>query len=388
MRKISVVTATRAEYGLLRGLLEDINAASELELQLIVTGTHLSPEFGLTLRQIEEDGFCINKKVEILLSSDTAVGVSKSMGLALISFAEVFDELKPDILVVLGDRYELIPIVSAANIARIPVAHLSGGELTEGAIDELIRHSVTKMSQLHFTAMEEYSRRVVQMGELPSRVFTVGEIGLDNLKRIQLSSKVEFENSIHRKLMPKNLLITYHPETTQEVEKVRNDFELILKALDQLDNTLLIFTNANSDVGGRSVNMMIDEYVDSHPEKSIAFTSLGVKRYLSALQYVDAVVGNSSSGIVEAPSFRIATINIGERQKGRVRASSVVDVDVDSEQILKALEAIYSDDFKAHLKETVNPYGKGDSVQKVIAVLKSVDLDSLKRKPFYDLTIG
>lgn len=188
--------------------------------------------------------------------------------------------------------------------------------------------------------------------------------------------------------MPKNLLITYHPETTQEVEKVRNDFELILKALDQLDNTLLIFTNANSDVGGRSVNMMIDEYVDSHPEKSIAFTSLGVKRYLSALQYVDAVVGNSSSGIVEAPSFRIATINIGERQKGRVRASSVVDVDVDSEQILKALEAIYSDDFKAHLKETVNPYGKGDSVQKVIAVLKSVDLDSLKRKPFYDLTIG
>ncbi|MCC4863540.1 UDP-N-acetylglucosamine 2-epimerase [Vibrio splendidus] len=385
MRKICVVTATRAEYGLLKCLLEDIQNDSVLELQLISTGSHLSPEFGLTNQQILDDGFVVNKTVEILLSSDTPVGVSKSMGLAQISFSEAFDELKPDIVVVLGDRYELIPIVSAANIARIPVAHLSGGELTEGAIDELIRHAITKLSQLHFTAMDEYSTRVIQMGEQPERVFTVGEVGLDNLLRMQLMSKDEFENSISCKLKERNLLFTYHPETTQDIAEVERDFREILSALDTLEHTLVIFTKANADVGGRLINKMIDEYVAENPEKAIEFTSLGQLRYLSALQYMDAVVGNSSSGIVEAPSFKLATINIGNRQKGRVRANSTIDVSVNKADLTSALAEVYAPEFMASLKHIVNPYGRGNSSEKVVQTLKTVELSSLKTKQFYDV---
>ncbi|MEZ8239354.1 UDP-N-acetylglucosamine 2-epimerase [Vibrio splendidus] len=385
MRKICVVTATRAEYGLLKCLLEDIQSDSALELQLISTGSHLSPEFGLTNQQILDDGFVVNKTVEILLSSDTPVGVSKSMGLAQISFSEAFDELKPDIVVVLGDRYELIPIVSSANIARIPVAHLSGGELTEGAIDELIRHAITKLSQLHFTAMDEYSTRVIQMGEQPERVFTVGEVGLDNLLRMQLMSKDEFENSISCKLKERNLLFTYHPETTQDIAEVERDFREILSALDTLEHTLVIFTKANADVGGRLINKMIDEYVAENPEKAIEFTSLGQLRYLSALQYMDAVVGNSSSGIVEAPSFKLATINIGNRQKGRVRANSTIDVSVNKADLTSALAEVYAPEFMASLKHIVNPYGRGNSSEKVVQTLKTVELSSLKTKQFYDV---
>ncbi|MGI2201456.1 UDP-N-acetylglucosamine 2-epimerase [Shewanella baltica] len=380
-----MVTATRAEYGLLKCLLEDIQKDPCLELQLISTGSHLSPEFGLTNIQILDDGFYVNKKIEILLSSDTPIGVNKSMGLAQISFAEAFDELKPEIVVVLGDRYELLPIVSAANISRIPVAHLSGGELTEGAIDELVRHAITKLSQLHFTAMDEYSNRVIQMGEQPERVFTVGEVGLDNLLRLPLMSREDFENSIACKLKKRNLLFTYHPETTQNLTKIENDFCEILKALSTQDDTLIIFTKANADVGGRLINKMIDVFVLEHPENAIVFTSLGQLRYLSALQYMDAVVGNSSSGIVEAPSFKLATINIGNRQKGRVRADSTIDVSADAIEIVSALNKIQSPLFRASLAKVVNPYGQGNSTKKVVDALKSVDLDSLKIKTFYDV---
>lgn len=385
MRKICVVTATRAEYGLLKCLLEDIQADSDLELQIISTGTHLSPEFGLTNQQIEGDGFAVNKKIEILLSSDTPIGVSKSMGLAQISFAEAFDELNPDIIVVLGDRYELIPIVSAANIARIPVAHLSGGELTEGTIDETIRHAITKLSQLHFTAMDEYTHRVIQMGEQPNRVFTVGEVGLDNLMRMKLMSRSEFENSIGCNLKARNILFTYHPETTKDISEIAIDLSKILRSLDKLEDTLLIFTKANADVGGRLLNKMIDDYITKNETKAVCFLSLGQLRYLSALQYVDAVVGNSSSGIVEAPSFKIATINIGSRQHGRVRASSVIDVDVDEDKIYYAIQYIYSSEFMDILKNTTNPYGQGNSSPRVVSVLKTVDLDNLKTKRFYDV---
>ena len=385
MRKVCVVTATRAEYGLLKCLLEDINLDDVLQLQIISTGTHLSPEFGLTNQQIEADGFHVDKKIEILLSSDTAIGVSKSMGLAQISFAEAFDELKPDVVLVLGDRYELIPIVTAANIARIPVAHLSGGELTEGAIDELIRHAITKLSQLHFTAMDEYSKRVIQMGEQPKRVFNVGEVGLDNLQRMTLLSQEEFELSIDRSLKSKNLLITYHPETTQDIKEIKTDLEKILDALNEIEDTLLIFTKANADVGGRLINKMIDDYVAENTDKAIAFTSLGQLRYLSALQYVDAVVGNSSSGIVEAPSFKVATINIGDRQKGRVRAQSTLDVNVCKNEIEQALRTSSSKEFKELLNKIVNPYGQGNSSKKVVEVLKTVELKNLKSKLFYDI---
>ena len=385
MRKICVVTATRAEYGLLKCLLEDINNDDVLQLQIISTGTHLSPEFGLTNNQIEADGFYVNKKIEIVLSSDTAVGVCKSMGLAQISFSEAFDELNPDLVLILGDRYELIPIVTAANIARIPVAHLNGGELTEGAIDELIRHALTKLSYLHFTAMDEYSKRVIQMGEQPDRVFNVGEVGLDNLKRMTLLTKEELEASIGKSLKPRNLLITYHPETTQDIEKIKTDFEIILDALDTADDTLLIFTKANADVGGRLINKMIDDFVASHTDKAISFKSLGQLRYLSALKYVDAVVGNSSSGIVEAPSFNVATINIGDRQKGRVRAQSTLDVEARKNEIEQALVIVYSKKFKELLKTVVNPYGQGDSSRKVVEVLKTIELKNLKSKLFYDI---
>ena len=385
-RKICVVTATRAEYGLLKCLIDDIVNDNELELQLIVTGTHLSPEFGYTIDQIKNDKIIINKQIEILLSSDSPVGVSKSMGLAQISFAEAFDELKPDLVLVLGDRYELLPIVSAANIARIPVAHLNGGEITEGAIDETIRHSVTKLSHLHFTAIDEYARRVIQMGEDPSRVFNVGEVGLDNSKRMDFMTKEEFEVSIDKKLKRKNLLITYHPETTLSQATIEADFKRLLTVLDELTDTLLIFTKANADVGGRAINAFIDDYVADNKEKSVAFTSLGQLRYLSSLHYVDAVIGNSSSGIVEAPTFKVASINIGDRQKGRIRADSVIDVTTDYQKVAKALVTIYEDNYQRLLKKVVNPYGQGESSQQVVSVLKTVDLSALRIKSFYDVS--
>jgi len=384
-RKICVVTATRAEYGLLSCLLDDIESEELLTLQLIVTGSHLSPEFGYTIEQIRNDKRHINKTIEILLSTDSPVGVSKSMGLAQISFAEAFDELAPDVVLVLGDRYELLPIVSSANIARIPVAHLNGGEITEGAIDEIIRHSITKLSQIHFTAIDEYARRVIQMGEQPNTVFNVGEVGLDNFRRMSFMSKEELEISIDRKLAKKNLLITYHPETTLSSEVSELNFKKLLQALDQLEDTLLIFTKANADVGGRAINHVIDDYVDQNRNSAIAFNSLGQLRYLSALHYIDAVIGNSSSGVVEAPTFKVASINIGDRQKGRISANSVIDVKTDIIEISAALARIYTNEYLDLLSQVVNPYGDGYSSKLVVDTLKNIDLETLRTKSFFDV---
>ncbi len=306
-RKICIVTGTRAEYGLLYWLMKEIEKDRDLELQLIATGMHLSPEFGLTYKEVEKD-FKIDKKIEILLSSDTAIGVSKSMGLAQISFTEAYEELKPDILVVLGDRYEIFSAVASAMIGNIPIAHLHGGETTEGAFDESIRHSITKMSHLHFTATDEYKNRVIQLGEHPSRVFNVGGLGIDNIKKLKLLSKDEFEASIDFKLNKKNILVTFHP-VTLENSTAKEQFQILLDVVDELEDTHIIFTKANSDTDGRVINNMIDEYVKNHNDKAVCFTSLGQLRYLSALQYVDAMVGNSSSGLAEAPSFKIGTIN-------------------------------------------------------------------------------
>lgn len=383
MKKICVVTGTRAEYGLLYWLLKEIEADKELELQVIVTGMHLSPEFGLTYKEIEKE-FKINKKIEMLLSSDTSIGISKSMGLAQISFAESYDELKPDIVIVLGDRYEIFSATSAAMIARIPIAHIHGGEKTEGAFDESIRHSITKMSHLHFTATNEYKNRVIQLGENPSRVFNVGGMGIENIKRLKLISKDEFEKSIEFKLNIKNILVTFHP-VTLENSTAKEQFQQLLDAIDELEDTNIIFTKANSDTDGRVINQMIDEYVTKNSHKSIVFTSLGQLRYLSALQYVDAVVGNSSSGLAEAPSFKIGTINIGDRQKGRIKASSVIDCEPNKNSILKSFEKLYSKDFQETLKTTINPYGNGCASKKIVEILKSVDLKNILKKSFYDL---
>ena len=382
-RKICVVTGTRAEYGLLYWLIKEIQEDNNLELQLIVTGMHLSPEFGLTYKEIEKD-FKIDKKIEMLLSSDTSIGISKSMGLAQISFAESFEDLKPDLLVVLGDRYEIFSATSAAMIANIPIAHLHGGETTQGAFDESIRHSITKMSHLHFTATQEYKNRVIQLGENPNKVFNVGGLGIDNIKKLNLLSKDEFEKSIDFKLNRKNILVTFHPVTLENYT-AQEQFQNLLNSIDQLEDTHIIFTKANSDTNGRVINKMIDQFVENNKNKSIGFTSLGQLRYLSALQYVDAMVGNSSSGLIEAPSFKIGTINIGDRQKGRIMAQSVINCNTQNLSIQKAFEELYTNKFQNKLKTVVNLYGEGGATKKIIKVLKDVDLKDILKKPFYDL---
>ena len=382
-RKVCIVTGTRAEYGLLYWLMKEIESDEDLELQIIVTGMHLSPEFGLTYKEIEKD-FTIDKKIEMLLSSDTSVGISKSMGLAQISFAEAYEELQPDMLVVLGDRYEIFSAVSSAMIARIPIAHLHGGEATEGLIDEPIRHSITKMSHLHFTAAQEYKNRVIQLGEQPNRVFNVGGMGIENIKRLQLLKKQEFEKSINFKLNKKNILVTFHP-VTLENSTAQGQFQELLDAIDTLIDTNIIFTKANSDTDGRMINQMCDEYVAKNSHKSICFTSLGQLRYLSALQFVDAMVGNSSSGLAETPSFKIATVNIGDRQKGRIKATSVIDCEPSSISIQEAFKKLYSKEFKNTLNTTENPYGDGCASKKIVEIIKNVDLNGIVKKSFFDI---
>ena len=382
-RKICVVTGSRAEYGLLFWLMKEIEADDFFELQIIVTGMHLSPEFGLTYKEIEQD-FKIDKKIETLLSSDSVIGVTKSMALAQISFSEVFEELMPDIVVVLGDRYEILSAVSAAMIARIPIGHISGGETTEGAIDEAIRHSLTKMSHLHFTATDEYRKRVIQLGEHPSKVFNVSGMGVENIHRLKLLTKYDFEKSINFKLKKKNLVVTFHP-VTLESSKAEDQFRELLNSLDELEATSIIFTKANSDSEGRIINAMIDEYVSKNSHKAVAFKCLGQIRYLSALQFVDAVVGNSSSGLAEAPSFKIGTINIGDRQKGRIKASSVIDCMPTKESITQAFEKLYSKDFQSLTKTSVNPYGDGYASKKIVKILKKIDLQGILKKSFFDI---
>ncbi len=384
MRKICIITGTRAEYGLLYWLMKEMSADKELELQIIATGMHLSPEFGNTYQQIEQDGFVINKKVNMLLSSDSEAGISKSMGLGMIGFADVFNDLKPDLIVVLGDRFEIFSAVSAAMIAKIPVAHLHGGETTEGAFDEYIRHSITKMSHLHFTATEEYKSRVIQLGEHPDRVFNVGGMGIENIKRLQLQSRDEFEKSIDFKLNKKNILVTFHPVTLENLT-AKEQFQEFLDAIDELEETSIIFTKANSDTDGRIINQMIDKYVAKNSDKSVGFTSLGQLRYLSALQYVDAMVGNSSSGLLEAPSFKIGIINIGDRQKGRIKADSVIDCLPDKTSIKNAFNMLYSKEFQSVTKTSENPYGDDCASKTIVKIIKQTNFDDILKKSFYDL---
>jgi GDP/UDP-N,N'-diacetylbacillosamine 2-epimerase (hydrolysing) len=382
MKKICVVTGTRAEYGLLYWLMKEIQDDKNLKLQLIVTGMHLSHEFGLTYKEIENN-FKIDKKIEMILSSDTSIGVSKSMGLAQISFSEAYEELKPDILVVLGDRYEIFSAVSAAMIARIPIAHIHGGEATEGLIDESIRHCITKMSHIHFTAAEEYKNRVIQLGENPKTVFNVGGLGIDNIKKLKLLSKKEFEESINFKLNKKNLLVTFHP-LTLETNSAEKQFQELLNSFNELTDTNIIFTKANSDIDGKIINQMIDNYVSKN-KNCISFISLGQLRYLSALQYVDAMIGNSSSGLLEAPSFNIATINIGDRQKGRIKASSIIDCKPIYSEIKNALLKIYTNEFKLIVKNSINPYDNGYTAKKIVTTIKETNLNNILKKEFYDV---
>mgnify|MGYP001290140146 CR=1 FL=1 len=380
-RKICLVTGTRAEYGLLYWLMKEIDSDKSLHLQIIATGMHLSPEFGLTYKEIEKD-FRIDKKIEMQLSSDSSLGISKSMGLAQISFAETYEELKPDIIVVLGDRYEIFSAVSAAMIARIPIAHIHGGEASEGAIDEAIRHSVTKMSHLHFTATEEYKNKVIQLGEHPERVFNVGGMGIENIKKLKLLSKDEFEKSIDFNLNKKNILVTFHP-VTLEISTAKKQFQELLNAIDKLKDTNIIFTKANSDADGRIINQMIDEYVAENSHKAIEFASLGQLRYLSALQYIDATVGNSSSGLSETPSFKIGAINIGDRQKNRSRLKTIQHCKFTEKKILSLINKMF---LKTKRHKTKSEFGKGRSFEIFDKILRSKKLWKIDtQKQFQDI---
>ena len=383
MRKICVVTGSRAEYGLLSGLIHAIQDDPELELQIIATNMHLSPEFGLTYKEIESDGFSISKKVVMLLSSDTANATAKSVGLGFIGFADAYEDLRPDMIVVLGDRYEIVPAVSTALFYKIPVAHLHGGEITEGAYDDFIRHAITKMSHLHFTSTEEYRRRVIQLGEHPDRVFNVGALGIENIKKVPLMNKEELEATLAGFTFgDKSLLVTYHPVTLENAtaaEQIRN----LLSALDELLDYKVIFTLPNSDTDGRVIIRLINEYVAKHSERAVAYPSLGLRRYLSALQYVKGVAGNSSSGIIEVPSFGIPTLNIGDRQRGRLAADSVVNSGTGKEEILSGLRKILSPTF--NINETHNPYEGKDTTADILHVLKTYPLEGLVQKSFYNL---
>lgn len=384
MRRICIVTGSRAEYGLLYWTIKALSDNKDIDLKICVTGMHLSPEFGLTYKKIEEDGFNIDGKVEMLLSSDTPVGISKSIGLGVISFSDYFQNSRPDILLVLGDRFEIFSAVTAAMIFRIPIAHCHGGEATEGLIDEPIRHSITKMSHLHFTATEDYKKRVIQLGEQPDKVFNVGALGIENINKLVLLDKVEFEESIGFKLGSLNFLVTFHP-VTLEISTAEEQFRALLDALDCFSEARVIFTKPNADNDGRVIISMIDNYVMANKDKSISFLSLGQIRYLSALKHVDVVIGNSSSGLIEVPSFQKPTIDIGDRQRGRVKANSVISCAPETSSIVNAVELALSEQFKNSLKSIDNPYGTGNASEKISSILSSMPLDSLIKKSFFNL---
>ena len=381
-RKICVVTGSRADYGLLRFVMKGIQEHPELELAVVATGMHLSPEFGLTWKEIQRDGFVIDARVEMLLSSDTPSGVTKSVGLGVIGFADAIKMVAPDLMLVLGDRYEILAAVISALLHRVPVAHLHGGEITEGAVDEQIRHAITKMSQLHFVATEEYRNRVIQLGEDPGRVFLVGGLGVDAISKAELLDREALEDSLGIRFADRNLLVTFHPETLSEDDPETQVKEL-LAALDKLRDVMLIFTMPNADTEGRKIFTMIEEFV-ARKDRSVAFVSMGQQRYLSCLKQVDGVIGNSSSGLLEAPTMHVGTVNIGNRQAGRARAASVIDCPAREAEILKAIERLYSDEFQSQVRVTRNPYGDGGASDKIVNIISRLPLDHMVNKKFYD----
>ncbi len=384
MKRVCVITGSRAEYGLLRWVMQGLKDAPSCALQVVATGMHLSPEFGATWRVIEEDGFSIDWKVEMLLGSDTAVAVSKSMALGLAGFADAFAHLAPDLVVVLGDRFEILAAASAALIAGIPIAHLHGGEVTEGAYDDAIRHAITKMAHLHFTAAEPYRQRVVQMGEDPDRVWCVGGFGLDSIMKLDRMDRPTLEASLDFPWGARNLLVTFHPETVSDATPTAQMTEL-LAALETVD-AQLIFTLPNADNEGRALFAMIRDFVAAHPNRACAHVSLGQRRYLSALASVDGVVGNSSSGLIEAPAFGVGTVNIGARQDGRLRADSVIDCAPERNAISVALAQLFDPAFRARLPETVNPYGTGGASAQTVAAIEAWRPPAAP-KQFFDLPL-
>lgn len=385
-RRVAVVTGTRADYGLLYWLIRDLHAAPDLELQLVVTGMHLMPEFGRTIEVIERDGFPIAATVDLELTSDTPEAVARAMGVGMIGFASCFARLAPEIVVILGDRFEMLAAASAAFVQRVPIAHIHGGEVTEGALDEGFRHAITKLSALHFTAADPYRRRVIQMGEPPGRVFNVGAPGLDHLRRTALLEREALEQALALELGAQNFLVTFHPATL-DTEDAATQCRALLAALDAFPEARIVFTLPNADPGGRAIMPLLEDYAARHRERCRLFASLGQLRYLSLLRQVQVVIGNSSSGIIEAPSFGAATVNIGDRQQGRLRAASVIDCGTGATEIEAAIRQALSPAFRAGLTDVENPYGAGDASGRMLDVLGRADLAALQRKPFHDLPV-
>ncbi len=383
-RRICVITGTRAEYGVLHWLMRGMRADPRFNLQILATGAHLSPEFGLTYKAIEADGFVIDRKIEVLMSSDTPVGTSKGVGLGVIGFADALADLNPDIVVVLGDRYEIFAAAQAAFFAGIAVAHISGGEVTEGALDDAVRHAITKMSRYHFVAAEDYRRRVIQLGEPPGTVFNVGDPGLDNIARLELLGRDELAESLDFDLSAPFFLTTYHPVTAGVCDPVAG-MQALLNALDSFPAHKVLFTKPNADAGGRALAGMMDEYAAKRGDRVKTFTSLGQLRYLSAMRHCCAVVGNSSSGIVEAPAMGKPTVNVGSRQQGRLKATSIVDADETSGSIVAALSKAISEAFGAFAAKTDSLYGNCDASRNICEILASVDHGRHYAKRFHDL---
>ncbi len=383
-REICVITGSRAEYGLLYPLLRRIEKDKAFKLDLIVTGTHLRPEFGYTYKEIEEDGFKISRKVSVLSSNDTVKGMASAIGKGVERFTGLLLELKPEMVILLGDRFEVFSAATAAHITRTPIAHIHGGELTEGVIDDAFRHAITKMSTLHFAATDIYRSRIIQLGESPDTVFNVGSLGLDNVRNLKLLSKEAIKRDLAVSFNKRNLLITFHPVTLGD-DAPGKQFKALLNVLDELKDTNLFFTKANADAGGREINSLIDLYVKKRPAKARSFASLGRLRYLSMMRFVDGVVGNSSSGIIEAPSFHIGTVNIGDRQKGRIKAGSVIDCAPERLSIRKAIKRLYSSGFRKGLKKIRNPYGDDGASARIMKVLKNNKSKEGVNKSFFDM---
>lgn len=384
MRKICIFTSTRAEWGLQQGLAELIRDADNLQLQLLVSGSHLSAKLGMTMDEVEAAGFHIDERVDILKFGDSPIGICQTMGLALSGYGEALQRLSPDLLVILGDRYESFCLAAAAQVLRIPIAHIHGGETTEGAVDEAFRHSITKMAQIHFTSCEVYRNRVMQLGEAPESVFNVGALGIENIRKIQCLTRAELEASLQFSLQAPVFLVTFHPVTLEHAT-AGAQVQQLFDALDRFPEHQIIFTKANADTDGQVINEMIDRFAAINPQRCLAVASLGLKRYLSAMKICSAVIGNSSSGILEAPILKVPTVNIGDRQKGRLRVKSIIDCEADANAISQAIDTALSESFRRDICDLIHPSEQADTAQKIVRMLATVELQGIIKKSFHDI---
>ena len=384
MRKICIFTSTRAEWGLLQGVATELRQAEDCELQILASGSHLSAQLGMTIDEIETAGFQVDARVDILKFDDSPIGICQTMGLALSGYGEALLRLSPDLIVILGDRYESFCLAAAAQVLRIPIAHIHGGETTEGAVDEAFRHSITKMAHIHFPSCEDYRNRVMRLGEAPESVFNVGALGIENIRKIQCLTRAELEASLQFSLQAPVFLVTFHPVTLEHAT-AGAQVQQLFDALDRFPEHQIIFTKANADTDGQVINEMIDRFAAINPQRCLAVASLGLQRYLSAMKICAAVIGNSSSGILEAPIFKVPSVNIGDRQKGRLRVKSILDCKADTNAISQAIETALTESFRHDIRDLIHPSEQADTAQKIVRMLATVDLQGIIKKSFHDI---